>query len=131
MFDSRPRLIRPNNSKSKILKPKSAPKQKKRAHLISEVRLLGSLTYYQHRLRKLQLFEAHLQHDPERWARRLEVLPHYHAMVKSRVIRSRPLPIERRKWLFTVTVSLAARELFRLEYNQHCASVTWSPDDPS
>lgn len=123
-----PRLVKKKPTSQ--LKPQHAkPKPKKRSHLISEIRLLGSLTYYQHRLRKLQLFEAHLRHSPEKWERRLEVLPHYRAMIAARVIRSRPLPAERRKWLFDVSASLAARELFRLEYNQHCPSVTWSPDD--
>jgi hypothetical protein len=93
------------------------------------MRILGTLTATQHRVRRLQLFEAHLMHNPEAWARRCEVMPYFRTMVKSRVVRSRPLSVELRQWLFTVSRSIAARELFRLEYRQHCPSVTWSPDE--
>lgn len=81
-------------------------------------------------MRKLELFEAYLGKDNERWLRRLEVLPYYRAMIDARRVRSRPVSLSRKRWLFAVDPYLAARELFRLEFNQHCESVTWSPDDP-
>lgn len=129
MPDVRPRLVKRKTALSPPPTPAKASTPKPR--LISELRILGTLTYHQHRVRKLQLFEAHLKHEPVQWARRAEVLPYFIAMVKSRIVRSRPLPRERKQWLFSVSASLAARELFRLEYHQHCASVAWSPDDPS
>lgn len=138
MPDMRPRLVKttkpispPPLSKTAILKSVKRSATARKREIISELRIMGTLTYFQQRVRKLQLFEAHLSHDREQWARRQEVLPRYRAMISARAVRSRPLPLERRRWLFSVSPSLAARELFRVEYGQHCPSVAWSPEDPT
>lgn len=87
--------------------------------------------FHHERVARLDKFEHWLFHRPEEWARRMEVLGYYRAMIESRRMRTRPLSIGKRLWIFKVDIYTAARELFRLEYTQRCEKVSWSPDDPA
>ena len=130
MPDLRPRLV-------KTAKPTPAPvaaqpvavASTKKPRKVTKQQVLNKLSHHEHRMRKLKMFEDFLIRRTDLWVRRFEALPYYRAMIASRQMRTRPLSDARKRWIFSVDIYLAARELFRLEYNQHCESVSWSPDN--
>lgn len=125
MRDSAPRLVkksRPVVSHSQTCAPQT-PKRR------AAQRAQRALDHHGlKRLSKLRKFQEKINRLPDALARQTEILPYFSAMLASGRIRCRPVKPLHLAWIYRQTDrDLVARELFRLAYSQHCASVDWPP----
>jgi hypothetical protein len=127
MLDRRPRLVKPPARVSPLPPPPATP-QKPKGPSQTPPTTFKRVDYDGYRLLVLARFERRLLKYPDGPARQQEVLPYFRDMIAAAAVRSRPVSSAYKRWLFRVDRDVAARDLFRVVFEQHCASVTWTPE---